>query len=406
PSSKVITKKHFKKNWPILSLVIDENDFYHPDTGLVPNKSSRGRQWERPVYCSYFDEKGALRFASMAGMRMHGGKRMQLYNSYRLYFRKEYGQSQFSEFRPKIGFSGKAEPVKRLVVHHTAWPEGGWHFNNTLAYDIAHRIGCQVPETRLALLYLNGVEQGVYFFVPHIGEQLLAAYFGHNDFLYLKYKSDLSSNNKVLNVRLWGVLRERGKLTMQVAGKVVNLDNLARHLFSFIFCGTTDYYQGLAVLDTSQPDKKVFWINWDMDQSFIWDVYSNEIAMTEWQQRGWDLVYMDPPYTANDVRPRLFSRLLHEDPAYRQYVLTLYRDLLNHRLNARFAKERLSYYSTMLESYGKKKTKYMRMLDELMKRRPEVIRKETERLFKLGPSLLCQVTGPPDVRYEIDGYDE
>lgn len=406
PSSRVITEKYFKKNWPILSLVIDETDLYHPDTGLIPNKFSRGRQWERPVYCSYFDEKGMLRFVSMAGIRMHGGKRMQLYNSYRLYFRKEYGLSRFSEFRPEMAFSRRAEPVKRLVVHHTAWPEGGWYFNNTLAYDIARRIGCQVPETRLVLLYLNGVEQGIYFFVPHLGEQLLESYFGHNDFLYCKYKSDFSDKEKVLNVRLWGALRERGKLTMKAAGRTVDLDNLARHLFSFIFCGTTDYFQGVAVLDTSQPNKKVFWINWDMDQSFIENVLSEKISMTEWQQRGWKLVYMEPPYAAYDVRPRLFSRLLHEDPAYREYVLTLYRDLLNHRLTAGFLKERLRYYSAMLENYGEKNTRYMEMLGEFMKRRPEVIRKETEKLFQLGPSLLCRITGPPDVRYEIDGYRE
>ncbi|MCI5140360.1 MAG: hypothetical protein D3909_01170, partial [Candidatus Electrothrix sp. ATG1] len=34
PSTQVITKEGFKKNWPIMSLVLDEADLYHPDTGL------------------------------------------------------------------------------------------------------------------------------------------------------------------------------------------------------------------------------------------------------------------------------------------------------------------------------------------------------------------------------------
>ena len=80
--------------------------------------------------------------------------------------------------------------------------------------------------------------------------------------------------------------------------------------------------------------------------------------------------------------------------------------LLNHRLNAHFANERIHYYKDMLENYGKKDTKYMKMLTEFMKKRPEVVRKETEKVFNLGPSLLCRVTGPEDIRYEIDGYDE
>jgi hypothetical protein len=409
PSSQVITKRHLKKNWPVLSLVLDDADLYHPDTGLVPNKSSRGRQWERLASCSYFDEKGKLRFASMVGVRMHGGKRMQLYSSYRLYFRKEYGLSRFPEFQPRIGFSSKAEPVKRLVVHHTAWPEGGWHFNNTLAYDIARRIGCQVPETRLALLYINGVEQGIYFFAPHLGERLLQSYFGHDDFIFYKHRSTITSEAYALSVDLlWRPATAPEKLTMEKVGKRIDLDNLARHLFSFLFCGTTDWFQGVAVLDTSIPDSKVFWINWDMDQSFIQDVFSDKIAMTEWQQRGWGLVYSPLPSSSptHDIRPKLFSRLLNEDPAYREYVLTLYRDLLNHRLTADFFQERIQYYRGMLESYGKKETKYMKMLGEFMKRRPEVVRKETEKLFDLGPGLLCQVTGPADIQYEIDGYDE
>jgi len=406
PSSQIITKKNFKKNWPVMSLVFDEADLYHPDTGLVPNKAFRGRQWERPASCSYFDETGHLRFASTVGVRMHGGKRMQFYSSYRLYFRKEYGLSRFSEFRPEIGFSTRAEPVKRLVVHHTAWPEGGWYFNNTLAYDIARRVGCQVPETKLTLLYVNGVEQGIYFFVPHIGERLLYSYFGHNKFDFYKLRSSVSHDSFALNVKLWRIVNNKNRLTMQGVGRDIDLDNLARHLFSVLFCGTTDWYQGVAVLDTSKPDSKVFWINWDMDQSFIQDVSSQDVLMTEWQQRSWSLVYSSTPDRLYDVRPKLFSRLLREDPAYRQYVLTLYRDLLNHRLNARFAEERIQYYTSMLESYGKKDTKYMGMLDEFMMKRPEVIRKETEKLFKLGPSLLCRITGPPDVRYEIDGYRE
>ncbi|MCI5217982.1 MAG: hypothetical protein D3914_02005 [Candidatus Electrothrix sp. LOE2] len=406
PSSKIITKKHFRKNWPVMSLVFDEAALYHPDTGLIPNKSSRGRQWERPAYCSYFDKQGKLRFASLVGVRMHGGKRMQLYSSYRLYFRKEYGLSSFSEFTPEIAFSSRAEPVKRLVVHHTAWPEGGWYFNNTLAYDISRRIGCQVPETKLALLYVNGVEQGIYFFVPHIGERLLRGYFGHDKFNFYKFRSSVSREALALNVGLWGIANKKEKLTMKRIGREIDLDNLARHLFSVLFCGTTDWYQGVAVRDAGKTESKIFWINWDMDQSFIQDVSSQDVLMTEWQQRSWSLIYTEIPEKSLDIRPKIFSRLLREDPAYRQYVLTLYRDLLNHRLNARFATERIAYYTAMLEDYGKQNTRYMQMLGEFMKRRAEVVRKETEALFQLGPSLLCRITGPSDMQYEIDGYQE
>ena len=179
PSSKVIDKQSLKKGWPLVSIVIDQDDLYHPDKGIIPNKTFRGRNWERPAYFSYFDENGKNTYASMVGVRIHGGKRVQLYSSFRLYFRKKYGLSRFTEFKPEIKFSSNKVSLKRLVVHHTKWPPGGWVFNNPLAYDISKRIGCVVPETKLTMLFINGIEQGIHFLTPQINDGLLKSYFGH-----------------------------------------------------------------------------------------------------------------------------------------------------------------------------------------------------------------------------------
>lgn len=404
PSSRVIKENHFKKNWPIVSIVVDEDDLYHPDTGIIPNKRSRGAYWERPAYFSYYDESGELAFGSMVGVRIHGGKRIQLFNSFRLYFRKEYGISHFPEFRPKIKFSSRAEPLKRLIVHHTAWPPGGWVFNNPLAYDISSRMGCVVPETKLSLLFVNGVEMGIHFLVPQINDKLLKDYFGHKDFIAYKFRSENSRESEAFyNTKLWKPTTSHEKLTMEEVGKTIDLDNLARHLFSFVFCGTTDFYQGIGVLEKGRPGSKLFWINWDMDHSF-YDVSRRYSGREIWKQKGWPRVYKQSHYHSG--RTQLFSRLLNEDPAYREFVISLCMDLLNHRVTQGYLQSRLEYYNDMLVSYGQNDSEYIENLELFFRKRPAFIRDEMRDMFKLGPSFSCRVKGPAGIQYEIDSYPE
>lgn len=404
PSSKIIKENDFKKGWPIVSVVVDESDLYHPDKGIIPNKTLRGKYWEKPAYFSYFDENGKLTFASMVGMRIHGGKRVQFFSSFRFYFRKKYGIPTFTEFTPGIKFSPNRLPLKRLIVHHTAWPPGGWVFNNPLAYDISRRIGCVVPETKLSLLFVNGVDQGIHFLVPQINDELLEGYFGHKEFVSYKFRSTNSHKSEAFYVeKLWKPTTSCSDLVMADVGKHIDLDNLARHLFSFAFCGTTDFYQGIGVLDKSKSDNKLFWINWDMDHSF-YDVYPKGKKREIWQQKGWRLIYKQGHYKIG--RTQLFSRLINEDPAYRNFVISLSVDLMNHRINQKYLQGRLQYYEGMMSSYGKSDFAYIDKLRHYFKNRSAFLRDEMREKFELGPSYSCRVKGPEGIQYSIDEYPE
>ncbi len=404
PSTSIIKPEFFKKNWPLLSIVIKNDHLYHPDKGIVTNKTSRGKEWERPAYISYF-ENGKERFSTMAGLRIHGGKRIQLFSSFRLYFRDEYGAS---EFKPGILFSQKTEPVKRLVVHHTAWPPGKWFFNNTLAYDIAKKIGCIVPEIKLCNLYLNGVSQGIYFLTPQLHERQLQAYFGHDNFYMHRFKNTSTNASKAFYIRhFWRTTNDRNKLKMIDVEKTIDLNNLTRHLFSFVFCGTTDFCQGAAVLDKSAPDAKLFWINWDMDHSFIdvhKTIFSKSLDREIWEQSSWGMIYKKGGHDCG--RTKLFSRLMDEDPVYRNYVVSFVMDSLNHKITPRFLKDRLKYYESMLKSFGENDPRIISRYDDFLKNRTKFIRTEMQEFFDLGQSNTCSVRGPDGIKYEIDGYPE
>ena len=389
---------------PVLSVWATATDLYHPDKGLIPNKVKRGREWEKQATIEYY-EGGEKLFAATAGLRIHGGKRLQMNNSFRLYFRKSYGTDQFT---PGILFSPKTEPLKRLVVHHTGWPPG-WPFNNMLAYDIARQMGCNAPETKLIRLLLNGKSQGLYFLTAHLGRTQMASYFGHKNFSIFRSRSDSSNtSSRFYKEHIANLASDRSrKLNMEMVNKWIDTDHLARHIYSFVFCGTTDHCQSALVKDNRQPDSRAFWINWDMDHSFVDYHYMGQTnpPRQHWEQPGWDLVLSENPGTIC-LSDQLFSRLLDEDPAYRAHVIKLNMDLLNHRITEEFLLDRLDYYENMLRECGEPTKAPLRRLRQFLLNRPTYLRKEMQARFGLGPAYPCRLEGPAGVTYMVDGYPE
>ena len=405
PSSLVIHENNFVDGWPLLSIVTDKKNLYDPEIGILSNYEGHGSKWERLAYVSYYENEELL-FGTSVGLRLHGGKsryRVKEFKSLRLYFRNEYGANQF---KPGVLFGPETEPLKRLVVHHMGWPLG-WPFNNVLAYDISRRIGCAAPVTKMVVLYLNGRFQGMHFLTPHQSKKQLESYFGHSNFGFYRSKSFKDhEDRKFFRRDFWRTTNSREKLTMKEVGKSIDLDNLSRWIFSIVFCGASDYHQGTAVRDYTDPDSKLFWFIWDMDQSFIdvsKEIFRKKTKRKIWEQSHWHLVFRERHY---DGRTKLFSRLMNEDPAYRKYFITLVMDILNHRINSEYLKSRLDYYKKALISYGEKNSDYFKKLDLFFEHRADFLRKTMKKYFGVGESIPCNVKGPVDIKYEIDGYPE
>jgi hypothetical protein len=407
PSNLPAQSPLLKKDCPTLSIHAAEKDFYDPDEGLLTNKMMRGRQWEKPGSISYYEE-GNLLFAANAGIRVHGGKRLQMVTSYRLYFRNRYGTDQFA---PGILFGPKTEPLRRLVVHHTGWPPE-WPLNNVLAYDIARRIGCVVPETKLVRLVINQQDQGLYFLTTHLNQTQMASYFGHEDFsLYRSRSENAHESIKFYHHHIKALAYTRSvDLSMAEVSARIDDDNLARHFLSFIFCGTTDHCQGVLVKDNRQTDSKAFMINWDMDHSFI-DVAREVFKQKRHENRlhfrqpGWSR-FVKENENVYCAQQTLFTRLLNEVPEYRQQVLRLTMDLLNHRINAEFLSERLDYYESQLRTCEFEYREHLRKLREFCTKRPDFIRDEMQTHFALGASHLCRLKAPAGMTLTVDGYPE
>ncbi|MBN1197321.1 MAG: CotH kinase family protein, partial [Candidatus Aminicenantes bacterium] len=318
--------------------------------------------------------------------------------SYRLYFRKEYGANRFT---PGI-FSPATDPLKRLVVH-VDWPHDK-PFTTCLAFDISRRLGCVVPEVKPAMLYLNGKPQGMFFLSEHLGERQWQAHFNHNKFLFYKYRSsaDPESRRRFAELEAWSKNAD-APLTMSEVAARVDIDNFSRNLFSYVFCGTDDWIQGVAALDLKKPDSRWFWINWDMDRSFWFQHGSRAGVKAEntWEKYAFEFV-LNP--RGKNVRTVLFRRLLSESPEYREYFVRLVTDLMNHAINEEFLLSRVDHYRRLAVSYGRKNLKSLNMMSRFCRFRPDYIRRQMRDYFNLGEAFICRIAGENDIKLEIDGY--
>ncbi len=393
PSSRVMNKQAISSGLSILSVVIDPVDLDDPETGIFKNYKRKGRVWERPCFISYY-EKGNLLFASGSGVRVHGGKEAA---GLRLYFRDIYGSDRFGQ---DILFNGRGDPVRHLVVHDET--RGSSHYLNLLAFDIADKIGCITPYTKPIKVYLNGQEYGDILFAltEHLSREFLISRFGHENFIFVRSKGRKAEPEEFRNFKRW-VSSKKIRMTMEDAQNRVDLKNFSLWWLSQIYCANTDAFQGLAVLDKSKPEGKWFWINWDMDHSFV-NNYEKELEH-DWEQKK----------TLHDVmagrgkefhRGVLLRRLVKEDPAYSKYFEKLFMDMLNHRLTMDFLQQRVDYYQKAVMDFGGKGDS-IKPVREFIKNRHSYMRILMMKYFGSPESFYCTITGPEDLRFLIDGFE-
>jgi hypothetical protein len=384
--------------WPVLAIHVQEKDLHDPETGILLHREQQGKGWEREAEVLIVKDGSAV-FYSAVGLRVHGGKRRlsQYLSDYRLYFRRQIGVQSL----PAGTFSNQEMPVRTLVVKNVDWPVGQ-PMNTPLAFDISKRIGCLVPETSLVELYINGRSIGMAYVTEHLSRRQWDQRLGHQDYVFFKFKGDfLESDEKRYHKAFWQVATAKQGFLMDSVAKSIDLDNFSRHVFSWVFNGTTDFCQGVGLIDPQEKNARLRWINWDMDQSFYdKDSIILGIDRKNWAQEGFGLI---SGKDGSCDRQILFSRLIRESEAYRRYFSELVMENLNHRLTPDFLLGRVDFYRQMLEEFGEPHQQYIAMLEEFMHHRGRFLQEEMAKLFNLEGPYSCRVISPGQ-QLLIDGY--
>jgi hypothetical protein len=399
PSTVLVPQHEVARGQPLISVAVSPADLHDPATGILANPLKKGRAWERVGSVSYFDA-GRLRFASGVGVRIHGGGSRQTspVQSFRLHFRRRYGADQF---RPGVLFDQSTEPLVELVLNNDLRPDvmgRWWHFNSPLAYDITRRIGGITVQTKPARFFLNSEFVGVYVLSERVSNPFLRAHFGHTRFSWDTPAFD--------ELAAW--VSSQTKLTMDAVAEVVDLENLTRWLLSVLFCGTEDAYQGPAQFrDDTKSTANWFFINWDMDQSFM---PHKRPTPTPWEQDTYFSVLNQPGQRhrgrrRNDVRSDILTTLLQEDERYRDYYKRLYVEVMNHRLTREFLDERYAVYRTIATTYGVTHLEYLPVLRDYLSLRPASLRRMTERHLGTGASYRTTIVAPEAAQVMVDGHE-
>lgn len=397
PSTALADPTWVERGLPVLSIAIERCRLLR----LLAHPQARGRDWEEPAFVSYFDA-GELRFASAAGLRLHGGGGRRAYRkSFRLYFRDLYGEAAFL---PGIVSEPGEDAVRQLVVERDIRPDGRkrkWHFINPLAYDVARRLGAVAPRTKPAMLVLNGEPQHVYVLGERIAKGFLERRFGHGDFTLVRGRAEDRKGGlqrTYREMRRW--LRTAARVDRKSAGDRFDLESLSRWFASIVFCATGDAFQAAMVRD--ERDGGLWrWINWDMDISFRVPRRNPEHG---WQK---DLLgdAFQGPAGYRDVGRGLLFRLMREDPSYRRDFAELLVEALNHRLTEGFFAERLDYYEGLLAAYEVPERRFLEEMRGFFRNRPTVVREQIVRYLAPEGGGWLHLRSPGDGYVTVDGWE-
>ena len=254
--------------------------------------------------------------------------------------------------------------------------------------DIAKAVGAIVPETQPARVLLNGDPLGAYVLTEHVTSRgFQDAHFGHRAFT-------IADTDALEDVWRWQ--RERPRLSVADVEEVVDVDNLTSWFISVLFCATTDAFQGAMLRDETASPARWFWVNWDMDHSFM-DLYQQ--APEPWEHDTFATLL-----TKRELRSGLVTRLLEEDPRFAVRFKQALGDALNHRLTQRFLFERFDHYGRIAQSLQVPDQDYLPVLAEFLRRRADVLRRQASEYLPQGQSRRVTLTAPNGATFDIDGH--
>ena len=386
---------------PVVAVQIDPEHLYGEETGLLTHVEGRGREWERPATLTYYDE-GRVVFASGVGLRVHGGitRVLSTRKSFRFYFRRQYGAAQF---RPGVLFDRRTDPLRDLILHSDIRADAygrDWHFINPLALDITEAVGAIAPQTQPVGFFLNGEWQGVHVLTERFRDtndmplDSLIARFGHANFAADSRSFD----------HLYNQIAAFRPIRMSDVEPLIDLDNLTRWFIAILFCATEDVFQGPQLQDLSDQNGRWFFINWDMDHSFM---DYNEQSLVPWEHDTFRTTLERAGEARrgrrrSEIRSIVLTTLLAEDQRYRDYFKRTFDEVMNHRLTPEFLDERFAYYEEFGRAWGESR-EYLTTLRDYLTHRPAVLRAHAEQYTNTLPSLAVVVVADSPGRLVIDG---
>jgi hypothetical protein len=173
---------------PSISIVMNMNDLFSANTGIITNASERSSAWERAASIEWISSDGASdEFQIDAGIRIQGAffrsNTNNLKKSFRLLFKNIYGAG-------KLDFplfdEGAVDSFNTLVLRGGGNDGYTWnsaklteqYTRDAFMHELQLASGNASPHSTFAHLYINGVYWGLYNPVERPDNEFAASYLG------------------------------------------------------------------------------------------------------------------------------------------------------------------------------------------------------------------------------------
>ena len=320
---------------PLVSLVVEPNDLWSTERGILTNPKMSGREWERAANITYLDENGRLAFSEPVGIRLHGqASRFLDKQSMRLYFRREYGPGRLNY---PLYPESDVISFDRLVLHSggqdTSQFSANWTLMRTqLMAKLAQQIDAYTTNNQPVLLFLNGKLYGIYHLRERSDETYFQDHYGIENVQVLNITHREPEQPK--EIEDWQ------NLVAYAAGNdmanpdhyayvlsQIDIDNMIDHYILQMYAANNDWPQNNErIFRSDDPLARWQWFLWDVDYSFgLMPVSSLDFDMVTW--------LMHPKNSFVEDTTLLF-RSLWANLDFRNRFLVRTADLLNSELSS------------------------------------------------------------------------
>lgn len=343
-------------NLPLVSLVTEPDNFFHPLTGMyvlgegyvgeVPYFGSNiWEDWERPIHYSLYETDGEPALFLDAGVKIFGGwTRANDQRSLSVFARSDYGYSNFDyPIFPNLSI----EKYEALVLRNS-----GNDWNNTMLRDgvltsLMEGSGVDYQAFRPVATYLNGDYWGLYNLREKINEHFLADH--HNldpdEIDLLEFSGNVIVGDNTDYMELIDFVNRNslvGESNYNYVAQRIDIDNFIKYQLAQIYFNNTDW-PGNNIKFWRPKDGKWRWILYDTDFGFgLWnsnDVTNNTLNFAT-AANGPD--WPNPPWST------LLLRKLLVNESFKIRFINQFADELNSRFLAENVTSRINEYATTI----------------------------------------------------------
>jgi len=346
---------------PILSLVIDPVHLWDTDIGIYtdglypayPNYVQRGREWERPVSVTFFEDDGSLGFASEAGIRIFGGTTREFpKKSFVLYFRDAYGNGQLNY---RVFPEKDIDRFQSLIIRNAG--NDGYGSNPRIRDPLMHNLfaeeGWIVSAKRSVFVYLNGIPWGIYNLRENIDKSFIVSNFSITDFDFISEEKDIEAGDAAHwdSTLSFFQTNDLGIHDNYVkAQELIDITAFTDFQIFQIYGGNIDIWGNIKRFRPKTQEGKWQWIMWDMDLTFGLEpetpVSHNSLA---WHTRDRHRPDFGHDWADGDLWITLLLRKLLENEEYRNFFINQFADLLNTTLSPKHVTETIDSLAAIIE---------------------------------------------------------